>query len=180
MPSTTAVALKQTIQKLQADRATHVAAIIELDKVFAHFGIKLGSAPKRGRPAKKRGRKPGRPKGKATRKRRGPGSPKASGKKKPGRPKNVRRRRKPSKRKAAPARSKKSARSTGKPTGDEFLIGVIRAARKAGAKSSEITTAWKKARRKGSATPYLFGMAKAGKIKKRKIKGQRGSVYRLA
>ena len=171
MPSTTAVALKQTIQKLQADRATHVAAITELDKVFAQFGIKLGSAPKRGRPAKKRGRKarkPGRPKGKAT-KRRGPG-----------RPKRARRGRKPGKRRAAPDRTKKSARSMGKPTGDEFLIGVIRAARKAGAKSSEITTAWKKARRKGSATPYLFGMAKAGKIKKRKIKGQRGSVYRLA
>jgi len=89
MPSTNAAKLKAQIASLQAERATHAAAIAGIDKVFAQFGIKLGSAPKRGRPAKKRGRKPGRPKRKTTRKRRSPGRPKGSAKRKPGKSKKA-------------------------------------------------------------------------------------------
>jgi len=166
MPSTSITTLRSTVSKLHAERRTHEQAINEIDAIFAQFGINGKTTKRSG--AKRKG--PGRPKGKTTKRRRGPG-----------RPKKTRRGRKPGKRKAAPAKTKQAARSTGKLSGPEFIKGVIKAGGKAGAETSEIFTAWKKARRKGRYSPFLSIMVKARKVQKRKIKGQKkGSVYRIA
>ena len=187
MPSTNAAKLKAQIASLQAERATHATAIAEIDKVFAKFGIKLGRAPKRGRPAKKRGRKPGRPAKKRGRKpgrpkkaRRGrkPGRPKGSGKKgtvaKPGRPK-------------AAKQTKKSLKASKSPTTKRFTIPgpeavqhMIKMGGKRGAKSSSIAKSWKRQGRKGNVHAILGQLVKAKKVKRQKIKGQQGSVFRVA
>jgi DNA-binding transcriptional regulator YiaG len=73
---------------------------------------------------------------------------------------------------AAPAQK----RGRAKQTGGEFILSLLKGRKSL--TSKEINVAWKKAGRAGNADNTLSLMAKAKKVKRMKLKGQRGSVYR--
>ena len=72
--------------------------------------------------------------------------------------------------------AKTQKRDTLKQTGEEMILGLLKG-RKA-LTGAAIDAAWKKAGRAGTAAPTLSNMTKAKKLKRVKLKGQRGSEYR--
>lgn len=61
-------------------------------------------------------------------------------------------------------------------TGSEFILRLVRKPQLTAA----INTAWKKAGRAGTADVMLMRMIKDGSLKRSKVKGERGSLYRAA
>ena len=94
---------------------------------------------------------------------------------KPGRPKRkmVARR---GKKKAA----KRAKRRKFKTTANKLIITTIKRAGAKGATGAQINKAWKVAKRPGNAYTTLGLLVKGKKIKRRKVKGKKGSVYRVA
>ena len=120
-------------------------------EIDAAFAALGIGAPRR----KKRGRRPGRPKKRVAAKM--------------------------GKRRVARKRAKKRAkRRKFKTTANELVLATIKKAGAKGATGVQLTKAWKAARRPGDAYNTLGLLVKAKKIKRRKVKGQRGSVYRVA
>lgn len=67
-------------------------------------------------------------------------------------------------------------RRTGGPTAQEFILGLVQSSK--GISSAQINQAWQKDGRPGKADNTLTLLVKAGRLKRTKIKGQRGSTYR--
>ena len=67
-----------------------------------------------------------------------------------------------------------------KTTANELILATIKKAGTKGAAGAQITKAWKAVGRPGNAYNALNLLLKAKKIKRQKIKGERGSVYRAA
>ena len=59
-------------------------------------------------------------------------------------------------------------------TADEFILGLVKGKKLT---TAEINAAWKQAGRGGTADVPLLRLVKGGKIKRRKIRGKRGSRY---
>lgn len=79
---------------------------------------------------------------------------------------------------AAPAPTgQRRPRGQFKQTGEEFVLGLVKANKSL--TSSQINAAWKKAGRGGNADNTLYLAVAARKLKRAKIKGERGSVYSL-
>lgn len=187
MKSNTASTVLKTVAKLKAERKAHVDAVTEIDGVFEQLGIKASVPAKRGpKPGK---RKPGRPKGSKNVAKRKPGRPKGSknvAKRKRGRPKKT------ASAKAKPGRPKKAKPAATKPaskkaaskkyavTGQQLILNVVKAAGKEGAKTSAIVKAWEAQGRGSTANNTITELLQAKKIKRVKVKGKQGSVYRLA
>jgi CxxC motif-containing protein (DUF1111 family) len=144
MSKTSIGQLEALVRRLQKERQTHVDAIAEIDAAFEQLGV---TVPAR----KRRGRKPGRTKKKASATR---------GKKR--------------------ATKKKAKRRTFKMTANELVLATIKKAGAKGATGAQITKAWKTAKRPGDAYNTLGALVNEKKIKRAKVKGGRGSVYRIA
>ena len=69
-------------------------------------------------------------------------------------------------------------RATGGPTAQEFVLSLL--GRRKATTSAEINDAWKKAGRQGKADNTLSLMVKARKLKRAKMKDERGSRYAAA
>lgn len=148
-----AAALKKQVAKLQAERQAHANAIAEINAVFAELGIAAGT-------------------------KRGPGRPKGSGnkakKKKPGRPKKLTKPGRP-KKKATPKRSRKKFAVPG----HLAILQAVKASGKAGATTAALVEDWKKQGRGGSPYKTIGELVDEGKLRRKSLKGQRGSVYTL-
>ena len=90
-------------------------------------------------------------------------------------PKAARRGRPP---KAAKAATPAARKRKSYPLTAEQFVGKLAAGK--GSTTSEINQAWKKAGRTGRADNTLNKMTKAGKLKRDKLKGQKGSRYTVA
>ena len=101
----------------------------------------------------------------------GMAAPKKRGRK-PGRPKK----KAVAKKKAA----KRAKRKKFKMTANELVVATIKKAGAKGATGAQISKAWKVAKRPGDAYNTLGILVKEKKIKRQKMKGGKGSVYRLA
>ena len=156
MAESTADQLASVIKRLQAQRQQHVEAIAEIDEMFGAYGIKTTTRKRRGR---RRG--PGRPKGSVSKKK----AKRKVGKKR-GRKKGVKK-----------VAKKKGRRSFSK-TAEQFLLDLLKG-RKA-LTTAEINAKWKQAKRGGSADSTLMKLVNDKKLKREKIKGGKGSTYRLA
>ena len=115
------------------------------------YALKAGDSA--AAPAKKPGRKPGRKPGKK------PGKKPAAAKK-------------PAVKAAKTVKRKKYEQ-----TADQFILGLVAGK---GAATAAINKAWVSAGRTGRADNTLNKMVKAGKLKKQKVEGERGSVYTAA
>ncbi len=62
-------------------------------------------------------------------------------------------------------------------TAEEFIAALVKS--KKGIRSGDINRAWKSAGRSGKADNTLSLMVKAGKLKRAKLRGERGSQYRV-
>ena len=100
-------------------------------------------------------------------------APKRRGRK-PGRPKKKMVARKGRKKAAKRAKRKKF-----KTTANELIITTIKRAGAKGATGAQINKAWKVVKKPGNAYTTLGLLVKAKKIKRRKVKGGKGSVYRV-
>ena len=99
---------------------------------------------------------------------------------KPGRPKKKMVARKGKKRVAKKKVGERTKRRKFKTTANELVISTIRKAGAKGATGAQISKAWKVAKRPGDAYNTLGILVKEKKIKRQKMKGGKGSVYRLA
>ena len=75
------------------------------------------------------------------------------------------------------ARKKARRRKKFKTTANELVLGVIKKAGAKGAIGAQISKAWRAAGRPGDAYNTLGELTKAKKIKRRPLKGKRGSLY---
>ncbi len=75
---------------------------------------------------------------------------------------------------------KKTKRKKFRVTANELVLATIRKASAKGATGVQISKAWRAAGRPGDAYNALSTLAKEKKIKREKIKGAQGSVYRVA
>ena len=154
--SSTMDELAGVIEGLRTERAEHLAAIAALDELFERFGIETGDRPKRGRPRKYK--KAGRPrlakagKGPVGR----PKSKKTKKKKKAGRPR----------------------RSRFGQTAEELVLAFVKSNPRTSA--GQVNSHWKKQERGGTANNALTKLTKAKKLKRVKVKGERGSRYVVA
>jgi hypothetical protein len=73
--------------------------------------------------------------------------------------------------------AKRKKRGQFKETADEFVLGLVTGK---GKTTSEVGKAWKEAGRGGKADTTLGNLVAAHKIKREKIKGEKGSIYTLA
>jgi hypothetical protein len=73
--------------------------------------------------------------------------------------------------------AKKTKRRKFKTTANELVLATVKKAGKKGATGAEITKAWKAAKRPGDAYNTLGELTKSKKIKRQKVKGERGSRY---
>ncbi len=71
----------------------------------------------------------------------------------------------------------KKVRRKFRTTATELVLGVIKKAGAKGATGAEISKAWRSAGRPGDAYNTLGELTKAKKIKRRPLKGKRGSLY---
>ena len=142
--SNAAQELARLINTLQDDRQKHVAAIAEIDAVFANLGITA-------EPAKRRGRKPG-PKAKAT--------PVAAASTSKGGKKRRRR-----------VKAKDGL------TGEQFLYKILA---DGPLLTGEINNKWVASGRNGRADIMLGLLVGNGKLKRKKVEGERGSRYTVA
>jgi len=92
------------------------------------------------------------------------GRPKGSGKKKTAKKKTA----------------KKAKRRKFKTTASELVLATVKKAGAKGVTGAQITKAWKAAKRPGDAYNTLGELTKAKKIKRTKVKGERGSRYMAA
>lgn len=144
--------LDKQIQQLQARKQSLLDEIEKIDAVFEKWGIQVGQVKRRGRKPGKPGRKPGpKPGAKAG---------KAAAKK-------------------AKA-GKKAKRQKFDVPGHEAVVGWIKASGKGGAKTAVLAEKWKKDGRKGAVNTILNRLAHEGKVKRQNLKGQRGSIFKLA
>lgn len=126
--------LSQLIERLRTERAQHQAAIEEIDRTFAQFGIAAGGG--RGR----RGRRAG------------------SG--------------------AAPAGRRRRTRGSFPVTAEQDVLDFVKKAGKP--TTAEINAFWTKRGRGGKADNTITKLVKQKKLKREKIKGERGSRYAIA
>ncbi len=94
--------------------------------------------------------------------------------KRPGRP------RKSAKKFGKKKAGKRAKRRNFKTTASELVLARVKKAGAKGATGAQITKAWKTAMRPGDAYNTLGELTKAKKIKRKKVKGERGSRYTLA
>ncbi|HOW73796.1 MAG TPA: C2H2-type zinc finger protein [Phycisphaerae bacterium] len=145
-------ALAAMINKLQTQRQEHVDAIAEIDAVVEKYGIQLPERKRRGRPpGRKPGRKPGRPAAAAT------APTKPTGRK-----------------------GKRRARRKFAVSGLDLILAFVKSVGKKGATTSEIVKHWKSEGRSGDGYTTLSQLTKQKKLKKEKLKGEKGSRYRAA
>lgn len=157
MAKSSTASLARLIKQLLAERQKHADAIEVIDEQFEAFGI-VAAAPSKKK--KRRGRKPGRPRGakkKASKKR---GSKKKISKT-------------PSTKKAT-----KKKRRTFRQTAEEFVLGLLKGRRKM--TTAQINAKWKQAGRGASANVTLGKLVNEKKLKRENIEGERGSQYLLA
>lgn len=76
--------------------------------------------------------------------------------------------------------TKRAKRRKFRVTANELVLATIRKAGPKGGTGAQISKAWKAAGRTGDAYNTLGGLVKEKKIKREKIKGAKGSVYRLS
>lgn len=82
---------------------------------------------------------------------------------------------------AKPApKKRRRARRKFETSGNDLILGFVKAAGAKGVKTSEIVKHWKSEGRTGDGYVQLSQLTKAGKIKKQNIKGERGSKYSVA
>ena len=77
-----------------------------------------------------------------------------------------------------PAAPKRQKRGEFKQTREEFILSLLKGRKML--TSTEITAAWKKSGRAANADNAMSLMVKARKLKRTKLKGQKGSEYRAA
>tara|TARA_Y100000589_G_scaffold320768_1_gene351055 strand:+ start:479 stop:1060 length:582 start_codon:yes stop_codon:yes gene_type:complete len=148
--------LLKLVKKLQDERASHVKAIEAIDLTFQQLGIGAAAPAVPVAPAKKSRR--GRPKGSVNKKT----AAKAAAKKAPA--------------KKTPAKkSGKRTRKTFEVSGDESVLAFVKA--NAGCSTAQVNEHWTTEGRSGKADNALGKLVKEGKIKRKNIKGQRGSTY---
>ena len=145
--------LGAAIESLRRSRAAHQEAIDRIDGVLGQFGIDSGE----GRTRRRAGRR--KKKGKATRRKKGVA---ATRKKKGGRKKKAVRRR----------------RGTFKATGDEAVVAIVRRLKRPSA--SQVNKAWSRLGRGGTANNTLTRLVQGRKLKRIKVKGERGGRYAVA
>ena len=154
--------LAQIIGHLKSVRQEHLDAIAEIDVTFSQVGISAEGTPRRGRPPKsKNGRRKKAAKQKVAKKI----------------AKNGRRQKK-GKKAATKKTTKKAGRRKYKKTATDFILDLL-----AGGKTmttAQINSKWKQAQRAGAADNTLSLLAKAGKVKREKVQGGRGSAYSAA
>ena len=75
--------------------------------------------------------------------------------------------------------AKRTKRRKFRLTANELVLATIKKSGTKGATGAQISKAWKAAGRTGDAYNTLGALAKEKKIKREKIKGAKGSVYRL-
>lgn len=166
--TSTAAQVQQLIGTLRAERVHHLQSLQEIDQTFKDFGI--SATAQRG---------PGRPKALHTLT---PLKAKAAAANTP------RKKAAPKKKRAVVAKSaaKKAGRaakpaSKARPhfsmTGDELILGFIKA--RGSATTAEIAQHWTLNRRGGKAENNLTDLVKAGKLKRTPLVGKRGSSYAL-
>jgi hypothetical protein len=167
--------LASIVAKLQNERQSHEDAIAEIDAAFEEMGIAPG-------PVRRRGKKPG-PK---------PGSKRGGKKKTAGRKKKSTKRKyvkkktgkkKTAKKTSAKKRTGKRKGNTGKRYAESGTAMVMRLVQQAGANGisgAELDKQWKKQGRAGGVYNILGALGKDGKVKKKSVKGQRGSTYTAA
>lgn len=100
-------------------------------------------------------------------------------------PKRKKRGRKPGKKKAVgkiakKKTAKKTKRKKFKTSANELVLATVKKGGAKGSTGAQISKAWKTAGRPGDAYNTLGVLFKEKKIKREKIKGAKGSVYRLA
>jgi DNA-binding transcriptional regulator YiaG len=78
---------------------------------------------------------------------------------------------------AAQPAARRGKRGTFSQTAEEMVLGLLKGK---ALTTAQINAAWKKSGRKGSADVTLGKMVKARKLKRSKLKGQRGSAYKAA
>jgi len=162
MADSTIDQLGAAISKLQAERATYVSEIAQIDATFAELGI---TAQQTAAPAR---RKPGRPPKAKT------AEVKAS-KAKPAKTKAA----KPAKTVKKQASRKPAGRSTRgsyKQTASQFIMTMFTGDQDLA--TSQIIGNWKKAKRGGKPDNALTKLVKNKDLKRVKVKGGRGSTYR--
>lgn len=144
--STAVAELARLIKTLQEDRQKHVAAIAEIDSVFASLGITA-------QPAKRRGRKPGSV--------------------------NVKTAAAAAPEKAAKPGRKKRTRSKAKDglTGEQFMYKILAEGQLS---TAEVNKRWTASGRNGRADILLGQLVANGKLKRQKVKDERGSRYSVA
>lgn len=146
--------LSRLIETLQNERREHEEAIAAIDATFAEFGIIPDAAPQRrgpGRPPKKAGRKKGTTTTTATKKR--------ATRKKTG-------------------RRGRRGRGSFEKTGEQSVYDFVKQHGKPNAK--EVNEHWSGEGRGGKADNTLSKLVKEKKLKRVKVKGERGSLYQVA
>jgi hypothetical protein len=150
--------LSKMVEKLKEQRRTHAEALSSIDDIFAKIGITTHLAepeatPRRGRPP---GRKPGK---------RGPGRPKASavagghvGS-------------------SATKGKKKGKRGSYATSANESILAFVKEGGAKGRTTAEINSHFKSEGRSGNAYVALGKLAKAKKLKRKNMPGERGSRY---
>ena len=79
-----------------------------------------------------------------------------------------------------PLATKKAKRKKYRLTANDFVLATIKKASAKGATGAQISKAWSVTGRPGDAYNALSTLAKEKKIKREKLKGAQGSVYRVA
>ncbi len=152
--STTASELLRLTKQLKAERAEHLASVASIDQVFAQLGLEVpGEAVAAPAAAPK---KRGRPAGKKN----------ALGKKKPATKKKVAGR---------PAKSGGRKRKKFPTSGDGSVLEFVKA--NAGCTTADVNAHWQKEGRAGKADNSLSKLTREKKIKRKNVKGSRGSTY---
>ena len=147
--------LGAAIESLRRKRAEHQEAIDRIDEALGQFGIDSGERGTRRRAGRRK------KKGKATRRK---GVVAATRKKKGGK-----------KRKKKAGRRR---RGTFKVTGDEAVVAIVRRLKKPSA--SQVNKAWTRLGRRGTANNTLTRLVQGRKLKRIKVKGERGGRYGVA
>ncbi len=96
-----------------------------------------------------------------------------------GRPRRAKKagRKKVGKRRVAKKTKKRRRRKKFKTTANELVLAVIKKAGAKGSTGAQISKAWRAARRPGDPYNTLGELSRAKKIKRRSLKGKRGSLY---
>jgi hypothetical protein len=160
----TAKDLDTIFSKLEQERQHHVDAVAEIDELCSRYGISLGT----GTPRRRRRR--GRPR-KAGTKARSRRAPAANGRRK---------------RRGGKRRTKRTAGKAGKRrrrggiSGPDSIVGFVKRGGAKGVTSADLSKHWNSEKRAGSVFVVLTKMVQSGRLRKQSLKGERGSMYRVA